>query len=120
VDLPSRARDQRIHAELIDVGLANNKFAFKTLGRLHAMVKSDGIVSYYEEEAQDLEKVLNIFIRVNSGGTPLSYSELLLSIATAQWSERDARDAIHGLVDELNEPPQDFALPVRPRMLRLI
>jgi hypothetical protein len=73
------------------------------------MVKSDGIVSYNEEEAQDLEKVLNIFIRVNSGGTPLSYSDLLLSIATAQWSERDARDAIHGLVDELNQPPQDFA-----------
>lgn len=98
-----------VHADLIDIGLANNKFAFKTLSRLHAMVKSDGIVSYYEEEAQDLEKVLNIFIRVNSGGTTLSYSDLLLSIATAQWSERDARDAIHGVVDELNQPPQDFA-----------
>jgi hypothetical protein len=98
-----------IHDYLDDRGLAGGKFAFRTLSRLHGVVKRDGIISYYDEEAQDLDKVLNIFIRVNSGGTPLSYSDLLLSIATAQWSERDARDAIHGLVDELNQPPQDFA-----------
>lgn len=91
------------------VGLAESKFAFKTLNRLHAVARKDGIVSYFEEEAQDLDKVLNIFIRVNSGGTVLSYSDLLLSIATAQWAELDARDAIHGLVDEVNAPPQNFA-----------
>ena len=39
---------------------------------------------------------------MNSGGTPLSYSDLLLSIAVAQWSKLDARQEIHGLVDELN------------------
>jgi hypothetical protein len=98
-----------IHDYLLDKGLAASKFAFRTLSQLHKVVKSDGIISYYDEEAQDLDKVLNIFIRVNSGGTPLSYSDLLLSIATAQWSERDARDAIHGLVDELNQPPQSFS-----------
>src|SRR5699024_1419951 len=38
----------------------------------------------------------------NSGGTVLSYSDLLLSVATAQWKNRDARKEIHGLVDELN------------------
>jgi hypothetical protein len=91
------------------VGLAESMFAFKALNRLHAVVRQDGIVSYFEEEAQDLDKVLNIFIRVNSGGTVLSYSDLLLSIATAQWAELDARDAIHGLVDEINAPPQSFA-----------
>jgi hypothetical protein len=90
-------------------GLAESKFAFRALNRLHAVVRKDGIVSYFEEEAQDLDKVLNIFIRVNSGGTVLSYSDLLLSIATAQWGELDARDAIHGLVDEVNAPPQSFA-----------
>jgi uncharacterized protein with ParB-like and HNH nuclease domain len=31
-----------------------------------------------------IDKVLNIFIRVNAGGTELSRSDLLLSIATAQ------------------------------------
>ena len=57
----------------------------KSLHRLHAMVHNALVISYYEEESQDIEKVLNIFIRTNSGGTVLSYSDLLLSIATAQW-----------------------------------
>ncbi len=41
--------------------------------------------------------------RTNSGGTILSYSDLLLSAAVAQWSQHDARKEIHTLVDELNE-----------------
>jgi hypothetical protein len=89
--------------------LQSHPQAFKDLDRLREMVRHDLTVNFYEEEDQDLDKVLNIFIRVNSGGTVLSYSDLLLSIATAQWVGRDARDAIHGLVDELNQAPQDFA-----------
>jgi len=61
-----------------------------------------GTISFYLEESEELDKVLQIFIRVNSGGTKLSYSDLLLSIATAQWKEKDAREAIHDFVDEIN------------------
>lgn len=63
---------------------------------------------FYEEDDQDVERVLDIFIRVNSAGTVLSYSDLLLSIAAAQWKERDAREAIHGLVDTLKITGQRF------------
>lgn len=49
-----------------------------------------------------MDKVLNIFIRVNSGGTVLSYSDLLLSIATAQWDNLDAREEIIDCVDNIN------------------
>ena len=73
--------------------VANLDYAFPALERLRKVVREEGVISYYEEEGQDLDKVLNIFIRVNSGGTVLSYSDLLLSIATAQWTDRDARDA---------------------------
>jgi len=66
-------------------------------------------VNFYLEEDQDLDKVLNIFIRVNSGGTQLSYSDLLLSVATAQWKQLDARQTIHTLVDELNEIHPGFS-----------
>ena len=52
--------------------------------------------------------MLNIFIRVNSGGTPLSYSDLLLSIATAQWETLDAREEITEFVDELNSIGRGF------------
>jgi hypothetical protein len=93
-----------------DAGLATNKHAFRTLNRLHAVVHGERLISYFEEASQDLDKVLNIFIRTNSGGTVLSYSDLLLSIATAQWDKLDARKEIHGLVDELNATRFGFAL----------
>ncbi|MBA2247488.1 MAG: DUF262 domain-containing protein, partial [Chloroflexia bacterium] len=89
-------------------GLATSTYAFPTLSRLLDIYKNEKIINYYEEESQDLDKVLNIFIRVNSGGTILSYSDLLLSIATAQWKDVDAREVIHGLVDELNDIGQRF------------
>lgn len=69
-------------------------------------------ISYYLEESTELDKVLNIFIRVNSGGTPLSYSDLLLSFATAQWQDKDARESINEIVDELNEVGRGFNLTI--------
>jgi hypothetical protein len=87
---------------LAEQGLGNTTSAVKSLHRLQAMVHNALVISYYEEESQDIEKVLNIFIRTNSGGTVLSYSDLLLSIATAQWEQRDARTEINTLVDALN------------------
>jgi len=90
-------------------GLADHRDAFYTLARLHQVIHEERTINFYEEEAQDLERVLNIFIRVNSAGTVLSYSDILLSIATAQWRDLDARDAIHGLVGDLNEMGQRFA-----------
>ncbi|MBR2179579.1 MAG: hypothetical protein IJ862_04195, partial [Selenomonadaceae bacterium] len=56
----------------------------------------------------ELDKVLNIFIRVNSGGTTLSYSDLLLSFATAQWAKLDAREEINNFADEVNSIGRGF------------
>ncbi|MDT8352570.1 DUF262 domain-containing protein [Roseomonas mucosa] len=84
--------------------------AYSTLDRLHRVVHSHNLINYYEEETQDVERVLNIFIRLNSGGTVLSYSDLLLSIAVAQWKQVDARAEIHALVDELNRIGTGFSL----------
>ncbi len=86
----------------------SNTKAFKVLSRLHKTVHTTPLVHYYEETSQDIEKVLNIFIRLNSGGTVLSYSDLLLSVAVAQWSRLDARQEIHRLVDELNNTRDGF------------
>lgn len=92
-------------------GLAEHETAFEVLDRLHAVVHRDLLINFFEEEDQDLDKVLNIFIRVNSGGTVLSYADLLLSIATAQWKGRDARQEVYTLVDEMNEAGYGFAFP---------
>ena len=87
-----------------DLGLdtERQRLAFRTLNRLHQAICVEPVVAYYEEKSQDIERVLNIFIRCNSGGTPLSYSNLLLSIAVSQWDTLDARKEVHGLVDEMN------------------
>lgn len=59
-------------------------------------------INYYLETSQDPDKVLDIFVRVNSGGTTLSYSDLLLSMATNQWEHLDAREEVRTLVQQLN------------------
>lgn len=86
-----------------DLEKDNQSLAFRTLDRLHRVIRVDQSVAFYEEKSQDIERVLNIFIRCNSGGTPLSYSNLLLSIAVSQWKNLDARREVYGLVDELNK-----------------
>lgn len=96
--------------KLVDAGFSGeeHKAAFRLLSRLHTVVHNRQLVHFYKEDEQDLDRVLNIFIRLNSGGTVLSYADLLLSIAVAQWSG-DARTEIHGLVDELNRAGRGFA-----------
>ena len=81
---------------------AQHSHAFRILHRLHHVVHTEPTLAYYEERNQDIEHVLSIFIRRNSGGTILSYSDLLLSIATSQWNTLDARKEVHQLVDDLN------------------
>lgn len=83
-------------------------FANEALFNLYESVHLKETISYYLEETQELDKVLNIFIRVNSGGTSLSYSDLLLSFATAQWEHKDAREEINLAVDEINDIGRGF------------
>ncbi|MFC1739316.1 DUF262 domain-containing protein [Planctomycetota bacterium] len=79
-----------------------------TLCRLWEVIMHSQVINYFLEKEHNLEKVLNIFIRVNSGGTQLSYSDILLSIATAQWQDYDAREEIYSLVDDLNLMGESF------------
>lgn len=73
-------------------------FARSTLRKLREVVFKDKLINYYQEEKQEIDTVLDIFIRTNSGGEPLSFSNLLMSITTANW-ERDARKEFKALVE---------------------
>lgn len=102
-----------VNQYLIENGLSSlekekSLFANQTLFKLYQAINETPTVNYYLEEEQKLDKVLNIFIRVNSGGTTLSYSDLLLSIATAQWKTKDARQEITKFVDEINQIGSGF------------
>lgn len=103
----------QVNEYLIETGLnliekEKALFANRTLFKLFKAINETPTINYYLEKEQKLDKVLNIFIRVNSGGTPLSYSDLLLSIATAQWQDKDARKEITEFVDEINQVGNGF------------
>ncbi|WP_367759963.1 DUF262 domain-containing protein [Helicobacter pylori] len=72
------------------------------LETLNKAVHDKQLISFFEETEKNLNKVLNIFIRVNSGGVKLSYSDLLMSILTASFSS-DIREKMNELVDTLKD-----------------
>ena len=78
-----------------------DKDSKKMLKRLDKVVHTDLIINYYEEDDQKPDKAVNIFVRINSGGTYLSFSDILMSIAVANWKEKDARNEIYNLVDNI-------------------
>jgi hypothetical protein len=77
--------------------------ANKLIGRLHNRIHTTLVGNFYLERSQDYDKVLQVFVRANSGGLPLEYSDLLLATATAKWEKLDARKEIHSFTSALNE-----------------
>jgi hypothetical protein len=77
--------------------------ANKLIGRLHNRIHTTLVGNYYEERSQDYEKVLQVFVRANSAGKPLEYSDILLATATASWGKFNARSEIHDFTDSLND-----------------
>lgn len=109
-DVAMYVTDNISFSEKFEYTKEQSKFAINALSRLYNIINKAGTISYYREKTVELDKVLNIFIRVNSGGTKLSYSDLLLSIASAQWENHDAREEIIELVDDVNTIGDGFKI----------
>ncbi|GAA7362345.1 DUF262 domain-containing protein [Helicobacter pylori] len=77
--------------------------ALDLLEKLKDAFHTKQLISFFEEKEKNLNKVLNIFIRVNSGGVKLSYSDLLMSILTASFSSDNIREKMNELVDALKD-----------------
>ena len=88
---------------LREENINENDPAFNILANLQESIHNKPIINYFLETDQKIDKVLNIFIRINSGGEPLDFSDILMSIAVANWEEKDARKEIHGLTDNVRE-----------------
>lgn len=78
----------------------------KALNKLHEKIYKDEIVNYFKEERTQLDDILKIFVRVNSGGTVLSKTDLLFSTIVATWE--DGRDKIEKFLTELNSKGEGF------------
>lgn len=69
--------------------------------------KDNSPLSFYEIDDADYDDVLNIFVRVNSSGTPLSKSDLLFSTIVSYW--KGGRDEIEKLINSMNGQGDKFA-----------
>lgn len=87
----------------------------KILEKLTQVCCSDRCISYFKETDKNLDKVLRIFIRVNSGGTQLSYSDILMSILTANFST-DIRSRMSDFVKLIKE--ERFGIMGRDQILK--
>ncbi|MGB4658074.1 MAG: DUF262 domain-containing protein [Mobilitalea sp.] len=100
-DILKYSQDELVTDLIIPNGWATDKIAMKNASLLHTRLVGDEIINYFEVEADSIDSVLDIFIRVNSGGTILSKSDLLFSTIVSHWDK--ARDEIDILLAEINE-----------------
>ena len=70
---------------------------------LHNTIHTAKCINFYEEKTDDYDKVVEIFVRTNTGGVKLEYSDILLSTATAKWKNLNAREEIYGFTDTINK-----------------
>lgn len=82
-------------------GWATDKLTSKNISLLHTRLVTDDIINFFEVEKDSIDSVLDIFVRVNSGGTVLSKSDLLFSTIVSHWDK--ARDEIDKLLEEINK-----------------
>lgn len=80
----------------------------RVMDKLYSSIVTEDRINYYEENSDSLEKILNIFIRINSGGTTLDYTDFLMSMIINQWGE--GRDEINKKLDDINKS-NNFSIP---------
>lgn len=91
-----------VKPELQNIGLAENEFAEDTLLKLYDVVRNQEVIHYFKETSQQIDHVLDVFIRTNSGGTKLDFADLLTSIAVAHW-DGDFRQELEDLTKHIHQ-----------------
>ena len=100
-DILKYSQDELVTEIIIPKGWSDDKTAMKNISLLHTRLTGDEIINYFEVEADSIDNVLDIFVRVNSGGTILSKSDLLFSTIVSHWDK--ARDEIDKLLVAINK-----------------
>lgn len=97
-DLEKSSQATKIANKFFSEMGVNFEIAQDNLTDLYNLIHEEKVINFHLEQSRDLDKVLQIFVRINSGGTKLSHSDLLMSIATADWKNKDARQEIQDLI----------------------
>ncbi len=88
---------------VLENGLNKNKWGIKAVQRLYDIFSANDLINYYEVKRENLEDVLDIFVRTNNGGRKLTKGDLLLSMITAYWAnaqQENARDYVQNIVKD--------------------
>ncbi|MDA8405241.1 MAG: DUF262 domain-containing protein [Deltaproteobacteria bacterium] len=91
-------KEKGIHTEEIEDKVQDNVALIEKLF-------TDELIYYYSIDStlgkfRDYEEILEIFIRVNSGGTQLSKSDLMFSLMKLKWDE--AEEEFEDLLNDVN------------------
>jgi uncharacterized protein with ParB-like and HNH nuclease domain len=78
----------------------------RILRDIHSRLVREELINFFKIEEQDLDKILKIFVRVNSGGTILSKTDLLFSTIVANWE--NGRDEIESFLTTINKLGDTF------------
>lgn len=105
-DILKYSQDELVTELIMPNGWGTDKIAMKNISLLHTRLVGAEIINYFEIEADSIDSVLDIFVRVNSGGTVLSKSDLLFSTIVSHWDK--ARDEIDKLLSEINKMGEGF------------
>lgn len=85
------------------LGLQDNEYAQTSIQLLWALVNNNAVINYYEINSNNIDDVLEIFVRTNSGGYVLKKGELLMSALTVSWANNgytiSARDYVGDIID---------------------
>lgn len=89
-------RDLHVRATDFD-----REIAVANVRRLHEVIWLDETINFYTEKNQSADRVLDIFVRANDGGTKLDKPDLLMSMITSKWSAGAAREEMFGFVEHI-------------------
>jgi uncharacterized protein with ParB-like and HNH nuclease domain len=100
------ARQKKRIPNDVEVPEETDELALDILGKLFQRLTTIPIINYFPVKNQNLDEVLDIFVRVNSAGTVLNKTDLLFSTIVAQWE--DGRKTIEEFLEKLNEKGNGF------------
>ena len=79
----------------------DHEIAVSNLRRLHQVIWVEETINFYTETNQSADRVLDIFVRANDGGTKLDKPDLMMSMITSKWSAGAAREEMFGFVEHI-------------------
>jgi len=100
------SKKRRAAEQKIEVTDKIDDRALNIIVKLWERLTTIPVINFFPVVNQELDEVLDIFVRVNSAGTPLAKTDLLFSTIVAHWE--DGRDAIENFLQETNRKGNGF------------